>query len=121
MALATKSTIHSGFKARIERHSDESAANTALTVTVPTGRLRRLLLVTIKYSGAASVTVTVTLNSGAGSTYDVLLASTALSAETDFTFTPDEETLLSDDDAIDVLAPAVVGVTSAITVVTRVL
>lgn len=121
MPLATKTTSDEGFRGRIDRVSNQSAANTAMTVSVPSGQLRRLLFVTVKYSGAASVTVTTTLNSGVGSAFDTLLDSEPLVTATDYLFVPDEEVLIADDDAIDVLAPAVVGETSSITIYTQVL
>lgn len=121
MALSIKSTTREGFAGLVERHSDESLANTALTVTVAAGRMRQILLVTVKYSGAAMVSVTATLNSGAGASWDTLLDNTPLGGGTDFTYEPDEELVIAGDDAIDVLAPAVVGETSAVAVYTRVL
>lgn len=120
MALALKTTHDKGFTNRLDRHSDASAANTLLTVSVPIGDLRQLLFVTVKYSGAASTTITVTINSGAGAAYDVLLVSTLLSADTDFVYVPDRDIFLANDDSLDVVAPAVVGVTSAVTAYTRV-
>lgn len=121
MALDTETQYVRGFRGRVDRHSDQSASGTALTVTVPIGEIRRLLYVAIKYSGASSTTVTVILNSGAGSSFDVLLASKALSAETDFVFIPDQKLIILADDLIDVLAPALSAKTSSITVYTEVL
>jgi len=122
MALTTKTTGRKGFTARLDRHEDESAANTALTVSVPSGDLRRLLLVTVVYSASVTATPTTTLNSGAGASRDVLLSSIALAPGTEAVFVPDEEILIGDDDSLDVLAPAGgVGVTAAVTVYTRVL
>ncbi len=121
MALALKTTYHKGFRNRVDRHSDASNANTQLTLPVPAGELRQLLFATVKYSGAASTTITVWINSGAGAAYDVLLDSRTLSANTDYVYIPDGEILLADDDSLVVTAPAVVGVTSAITVYTRVI
>ncbi len=120
MALDLKTTYHEGYKHRVDRHFDASVANTSLTVSVPVGELRQLLFVTVKYSGASSTTITGTINSGAGGAYDVLLFSTALSADTDFVYVPDRDIFLADDDSFDVVAPAVSAVTSAIAVYTRV-
>lgn len=78
--------------------------------------VRRLMMVTVQYSGAASTTVTVTLNysnvtgaPGGGGTaggYDVLLDSTALSAAQTYVFRPTGTVDLDVGDTITVLAPA---------------
>lgn len=120
MARVLTTSYHEGFKSRVDRHSDASAAGDPLTLSTPSGKLRRLMLVTVKYSGAASTTITVTINSGAGAAYDVLLDSTLLSAATDYVYIPDEEILLASDDSLDVVAPAVAAVTSAIAAYTGV-
>lgn len=120
MALDLKTTYQAGYTHRLDRHFDASAANTSLTVSTPSGDLRKLLYVTVKYTGAASTTITVKINSGAGAAYDILLSSVALSADTDFVYVPDGDILLASNDTIDVVAPAVTAVTSAIAIYTRV-
>lgn len=107
---------------RIDRDSDQSGADAELTLSTASGRVRRILFVTVKYSGSVTKNVTITLNSGAGSNWDTLLQTIALSAATDGVWIPDEETDLADDDVIDVVAPAGgVGVTAAVAVYTKVL
>ncbi len=103
-----------------ERISNESAANTAQTVSTTTGPIRRLKLVTVKYSGAVTQNVTITLNAGAGASWDTLLQTIALVAATDGTWTPDDPIYILQDDVIDVLAPAGGGaLTSAVSIYTE--
>lgn len=118
MALAEKTSPRSARPFPTHHvHSDESAANSAFTVTPTVGRVRRILFVTVKYSANVTVNVTVTLNSGRGSTYDTLLQTIALAAARDGFWIPDEDVILADDDELDVLAPAGgAGVTSTIMV-----
>ena len=119
--MATRN-IESNFGlSRLIRESDTSAVNTAKTVSEATATLRKVLFVTIKYSGAAGVTATVTLNSGAGAAFDTRLQDIVFSAQTDGVWIPDGDVILQDDDVLDVLAPAVVGETSAITIYSGVL
>jgi hypothetical protein len=66
------------------------------------------------------VTVTYDLNSGAGAAYDSELSSDAVGGGTEASFIPDESVMLLSDDTIDVTAPAVAAVTSAITIYTRI-
>ena len=51
--------------ARHERHSDQSGSGANLTARTPSGHVRRILFVTVKYTANATVNVTITLNSGA--------------------------------------------------------
>ncbi len=110
----------SGFEVD-ERISAESAANTAQTVSTTTGPIRRLLMVTVKYSSAVTQNVTITLNAGAGASWDTLLQTIALAAATDGTWTPNDDIYILKDDVIDVLAPAGGGgITSAVSIYTGV-
>lgn len=106
---------------RIERFSDASAADTALTVTTPIGVLRQILFVTVKYSASVIVSPTMTLNSGIAAAYDTLLQTIDGSGGvTDLVWIPDEEFWIMDDDVLNALAPAGGGViTSAIAIYTR--
>lgn len=107
---------------RIIRDSEASAANTAKTTsTTLLGTARRLLFVTAKYSAVpVQPGVTVTLNSGVGAAFDTLLATGSVDTQ-DTVYIPDEEVIISDDDVLDVLAPAGGGViTSAVTIYTEV-
>lgn len=104
---------------RIERVVGTSAAATAQTVSTPVGAKRVLEHVTVKYSAAPThAGATVTLNSGAGATYDTQLAASAANAQT-YSFVPTIPIPLDDDDVIDVLAPSGGGViTSSVTIYT---
>lgn len=98
-----------------------SAANTAQTVSVPAGRERRLLYVTVAYSAAPTQSgVTVTLNSGAGAGYDTLLTTGSANARYT-TYIPAVPLWLNSDDAVDVVAPAAGGsITSSISIYTEI-
>ena len=122
MATTILTTNRKGFAGRIDRHEEEGDANTSLTVTIAAGELRRLLLVTCKYSAPVTEDVDTTLNSGAGASRDVILSHIKLVAAAEALFIPDDVLIFVGDDAIDVLAPAGgVGITAAITVYTKVL
>ncbi len=122
MALVTtKRSKPLGSDYAIYRYSNESVANTALTVSTATGLIHRILFVTVKYSAGVTKNVTITLNSGAGAAWDTLLATIALSAATDGLWIPDAEFMIEPDDVIDVLAPAGgSGVTADVAIYTRV-
>lgn len=106
---------------RVDRTSNESAPNTAMTVSTPTGEIRQVLFATVKYSGAASVDFVITLNSGAGASWDTVLTTIALAGGTSGVWIPDEAVFIVDTDVIDALANAVVAVTAAVAIYTRVL
>lgn len=91
--------------AQHQRHSDQSESGANLTVSTPAGSVRRILLVTVKYTANATVNVTITLNSGAGADRDTLLDTIALSAGTDGKYVPAAPLIISADDTIDVFAP----------------
>ncbi len=106
----------------LESHSAKSNADAPLTVSTPTGKARRILYATVKYSANVTENVTVIRNSQLGSDYDTLRATLVLTAERDGFFAPSEELNLLDGDALDVLAPAGgPGITSAIEIVSEVL
>lgn len=103
----------------VQTWSNESATNTTMTVSTGPGAVLRVVGVSVVYSGAASVTATVTLNSALGAAFDVLLQNIVFGAETDGFWTPDQEILLDPGDALDVVAPQVAAVTSTITIITE--
>jgi hypothetical protein len=112
MAVAIKK-----MRCNIERHSEASGDNTALTVSVAPGFPFKFLYATVAYSAAATQAgVTTTLNSGISSAYDSTLnTGTANARYTNYI--PDGDVRLGEDDAIDVTAPAGgAGVTAAIAV-----
>lgn len=103
----------------LDRDVGTSGSNVAQTVSTPLGGGRRLVYVTVKYSSSVTKDVTVTLNSGAGSAYDTLLATMELASNQHGVFIPDERVDILPDDTIDVVAPAGgAGITSAVTIYT---
>lgn len=100
-------------RGNIERHSETSAANTALTVSVAPGFPFKFLYSTVAYSAAPTQAgVTTTLNSGISADYDSTLnTGTANARYTNYI--PDGDVRLGEDDAIDVTAPAGSGVITA--------
>lgn len=104
---------------KLDRHAETGVANTALTVTVPAGKARRLLMVTCLYSGVPTQSgVYTTLDSGAGAAYDVRLNTQAANAQTSV-YMPAVELLFGDDDSITVTAPAGgAGITASVAVYT---
>ena len=117
MALTT--TKSEGLTSEIERSVEQGAANTLLTSSL-TGRRRKLLAVTCKYSSAPTQAgVTVTLDSGAGGIYDAVLLTGTANAQTTV-FLPTVPIPILVDDAIVVAAPAAgVGITAAVAIYTE--
>ena len=68
--------------------TSQDLSSAALDYTTSIGRKRKLEMVTFKFSQAVSETVTVTLDSAQGATYDVELMNVALVSETDLVFRP---------------------------------
>lgn len=106
------------FPRQPERTRHVGAANTALTVSSPpVTRDKRTWLsaIYVTYSANATVSVTVTLNSGVASDYDVRLATLTLVANRYGVFLPEREEPLAVGDVIDVVAPAGgAGITAAV-------
>jgi hypothetical protein len=111
----------------LERTVGTSAANTAQTVSVGGGALgandgvaRRVKYITVHYSASPTQTgVTLTLNSGAGSTYDTLLKTGTADAQNNFYSELDfGRIILMGDDTLDIVAPAAGGaITSRVTAI----
>lgn len=123
MALVSASTLGTRGPADlplIQRHSDQSTSGANLTASTPSGEARRILFITVKYSAAATVNATVTLNSGAGPAWDTLLFKIVLAGVKDGLFIPKGPLIISGDDVIDVLAPLLAGQTSAIAIYSEV-
>ena len=119
--MATKVTKPAlGNPTTVEKESGVSGANAILTVSSPTGKRRRYLHATVRYSAAPTHSgVTFEIDSGLGVAYDALLNTGSANAETDAHF-PDGKLELADDDVIKVTAPAGGGViTSTITITTE--
>jgi len=121
MALVTMAYPY-GLTRQVQRHSDESAPNTTLTVEVPAGNVRRLVEVLVKYSSTpVHAGIKIDLDSGLGASWNVQLAISAINQQT-FIYSPSNDFYLGDDDALIVTAPAGGGaVTSAIAVYTETL
>lgn len=102
-----------------------SAAATDITMSsIATNQPCRLVSVSVKYGGSASTTITVThnyLGGPGGSTYDVLLNSTTLSAATDYVFQPPSDWYVNGGDTITVVAPALSGQTARVVITLEVL
>ena len=109
-------------KGILKRIVGTSGAATAQTVSTPLGSPKRLLQVLIAYSAAPTYTGTslkITINSGAGAGYDVLLDVGADNIRYK-TYIPDGKVILKEDDTIDVVAPAGGGViTSSVSIYTE--
>lgn len=106
----------------LETKTAQSGSNAAQTVSVSGGQRRRLLYVTVKYSGPVTQSVTITLKSHAGAAWDTLLQTIELTAASDGLWIPDGNLRLSNNDAVDVLAPAGgAGVTSAVAIYLEIL
>jgi len=106
----------------LERTTQQSAAHQAQTLTVASGLKRRLLQVTVHYSASVTVNVTVTLTSGAGSAWNTVLDTIALSAAQDGVSTKVIGMELAPDDSLTVTAPdGGVGVTSAVAVYAQII
>lgn len=96
-----------------------SAANAPITVFSPVTPIPLFLkFITVKYSGSqASTTVTVTVNSGAGAAYDVVVNNIVLTSAVSGFWIPSFPFPVAADDTIDVLAPAGgVGVTASVAI-----
>ena len=102
--------------AQHQRHSDQSSSGADLTVSTPTGNVRRILLVTVKYTANATVNVTLTLNSGAGADRNTVIQTIVLSAATDGSYIPAAPLIISDNDTIDVFAPLLSSETSSVAI-----
>ena len=103
-----------------DRHSDQSASGANLTVSTSPGNARRILFITVKYTAAATVNVTVTLNSGAGPAWDTLLFKIVLDGKRNGSLILPGPLIISKDDTIDVFAPLLAGQTSAIAIYSEV-
>lgn len=104
---------------KLLRTNGESTDNAAQTVSTPSGDVRRIHHIFVRYSATPTHSgVTVTLNSGAGAAYDYELHASAANAET-VNYVPDGDLVIDDDDVIDVTAPAGgAGITSNISIYT---
>lgn len=99
-----------------QRFNNTSAVNTQNVVTVAAGRAGRLTLVLVTYSASTTQNITVVLDNGLGTAYDVTLNTIAISATTQGIYLPTVPIPFNADDAIVVTAPALASQTSSIAV-----
>lgn len=104
----------------IWRHHETGGANAILNATKTPGVASRVISVHCKYSAVPTQAgVTSNLDSGAGSAYDVILATSAANAQNSSQLF-NGSVCLGDDDGILVTAPAGgVGITAAVTIYTE--
>ena len=86
--------------------SDESAADTELTLSSSETKPSRLVQVNVVYSASVTKNVTITLNSALGAAYDILLTTLALSGEAFKVYIPAFPIELGAGDVFDVVAEA---------------
>lgn len=98
---------------RIVGTSGTNAINNTSTVV---GKAYRLRMVTVSYSLSTTQSVTVTLISGAGAAYNVVLNTISISATTTGVYIPVTPIPINADDIITVSAPALVAQTSSIAI-----
>ena len=94
----------------VERYTGPiGAANTATTVSskaVQSYERRKLSAVYVVYSANVSVSATITINSGLGSDWDILVNTLAFSAERYGVYIPERALPVAVGDVIDILLPA---------------
>jgi hypothetical protein len=119
MTYTVKQERISHQQARIERHSDQSAANAQLVVTIPAGGVpRRIDRISVAYSGSVSKTATIGITSGVGSGFNETLPPIVITSGTNGSYVPTTDTWISGDDVLVITAPAG-GSTFTSTIVAR--
>lgn len=107
MTYAVKQERISHQQARIERHSDQSASNTPLVLTIPAGGTpRRIDRISGAYSAPVSKSITIAVVSGAGSAYNETLPPIVITADVQGSFVPSTDMWLSGDDGLVITAPS---------------
>lgn len=87
----------------VERAEESQAlGSAALALTTTFSDKAKLRQVLIHAGSAITQTVTITFNSKTGATFDTVLSSESLVAETDFSYIPAPDFILEDGDEIDV-------------------
>lgn len=92
--------MNNSLKPDITTSQDLSAG--ALSYTTSIGRRFKLERIIIHASVAITETITITLDSGKGTTYDAVLRRKSLSSEQDYVYIPDGESLYYDGDEIKI-------------------
>lgn len=119
MAVGTKLSKPNQKGTFTEIFSQTSASGAAQTLSTDTDGVRRLVKITIKYSGGSPTgTATLTLNSVVGATFDTLEKSISIGG-TDTMYIPSEDTWITDGDAWDLVVPLLSSQTSAAVIYTE--
>jgi hypothetical protein len=110
--MAVTTVVSGSFFSAWERSVETGGANAILTSTL-TGKRRKLLAVTCVYSGAPTQAgVTVTLTSGGGTAYNIVLNTGTGNAQSTL-YLPAVPFPIMADDTITVAAPAGGGILTA--------
>jgi len=90
--------------ASVYRFTGTGAGAAAVSATVPSGAVYRLVSVTAHFDAApaAAGSLTVTLNASEGADHDVLLQSQSMVGVTSYVWLPDQDYLVMPGDAVDV-------------------
>jgi hypothetical protein len=86
----------------LRANTSQNLASAALSYTTSFGTNFKLCQVLLKASTNITETVTVTLDNGTGSNYDVVLDSTSLSAAQNYVFRPSGDCIFMDGDEVKV-------------------
>lgn len=95
---------------KYRRYTEQSAADTALSLSTLAGVAHRLLFVAVRYSASPTQAgVGIDLDSGAGTAWDTRLSTGSANAQ-NTVFLPENAIRITDDDVIKVTAPSAGGV-----------
>ncbi len=108
--------IYEPYTRHLKVSSNTSGSGADLTLATLAKGVRRLIGVTVKYSAAASVAVTITLDSQLGATFDRQLNTITLTAETEGDYYPAHDVFMADGDTIKVFAPLLAAQTSSVAI-----
>lgn len=107
---------------QLHRHSQTSGANAIQTINIPIGGIKQIVFATLVFSASVTKNLVITLDSGLGSTHDLILETIAVSGATNGIWQPTTEILLAPDDILKCVVDAAgVGETSALAVYFRTL
>lgn len=82
--------------------ASQDLSSGSLSFTTSFGRRFKLEQVLVKFSQAVTETITITLDSKNGTTYDTVLRARSLSSETNFDFTPEGQKNFQEGDEIKI-------------------
>jgi|ERR1051326_915489 hypothetical protein len=98
------------------RLTQTSATNSINNLSSSAGKAFRLRMVAVSYSASTTQNITVTLTSGAGAAFNILLNTIAISSGTQGVYIPSTPIPFNSDDVITVSAPALASQTSSIVI-----